>query len=132
MEWSEYIKFLLRGYAPVLLSDRFVIIGGMLFVSLALAGEQPLRKISSAGEEPVKCSEYNQDIHKPGYIVLEVACDEGSSFCGGFIDFIRDKCQGKTLLQHYCDSDSKEFHSTRSVECKKECKYRRGYGYCVS
>ena len=130
-EWSEYTRSSLKKYMHILLSNRIIVMGGVVFVSLALAGEQPLKEITP-NEDPIQCSERNKDIYKPGYIVLEVTCNEGSSLCGGFVDFIRDRCQGKTLLQRYCDSGSKEFYSTRSIKCEKECKYVRGSGYCLS
>ena len=129
-EWSKNTIASLQKYTDIFLSDRAVIIGGMLFVSLALAGEQPLKEISSVSEDPVKCSAFNEGISEPGYIVLQVACDEG--LCGGFVDFIRDKCKGKTLLQNYCDRSAEEFYSTRSIECEKNCEYKKGYGYCIS
>ena len=127
--WNKYTELSLKREWPILLSGCLIVAGGMIFMSLALADEQPLNEVTS-DEAPVRCSEHNTDIHKPGYIVLEVACDTG--LCGGFADFIRDKCKGKTLLQNYCDPKAEEFHSTRSIECEKGCKYVRGYGHCIS
>ena len=103
---------------------------GVFFTSSALAGEK--QETNSTSYNPVQCSEHKTDPSEPGYIILAVVCNPEILTCVGFMDSVGDECEGKKLIQHYCDPSSEEFFSSRHIECEKGCKSKRGRGYCVS
>ena len=93
-----------------------------------LTGFSSLTVFSQSGGEVV-CNERNTSPSVPGYIILQLVCDEGSA-CVSVNDFIRDGCDGNRLIQYYCNPNSPELYSSRSVMCPSACNYRSGTGYC--
>ena len=101
---------------------------GIFFTLSALADEK--RESSAISTNPVQCSEHKTDPSEPGYIILAVVCNPEIFSCTGFMDSVNDQCEGKQLIQHYCDPNAEKFFSSRSIECERGCKYKRGRGYC--